>query len=404
MVMEAVPGVGRDTDLPRFCQAHLSSLTRSDQRRWGEVYVQGLVSVPGRKSIRRIADEIVGWRADQCLQQFVNQSTWKWEPVRRSLAQQLAGLIQPRAWVVLEAVFPKNGASSVGVAKQYAPSAGRVLNCQLGLAVLLVGDEASCPVNWRLLLPRCWDQDDPRRARTHLPDTQRHRPRWHHLIDAVDEMMLGWRIAPAPLLVDATGEPHIKAQLRCLDERGLPYVVQVSANTLVPAPAPDQVGRRQVPNIGELAALALRQGANSVVWQTCTDHRGTRVVAAPLPRSLGEPRAGLWRDKPGALQLIAEWPAGKTRPSAVWLTNLSRTRLPDLVDLLNLRRRAAEDLRRLEGDVGLCHFEGRSFQGWHHHVTLASLAHGYKLAREAETLWLGAESAHRPAGSPSRAS
>ncbi|MFD1050963.1 transposase, partial [Kibdelosporangium lantanae] len=99
------------------------------------MYVNGLVSVPGRKSIRKIADLVVGWRAEQSLQQFVNQSTWKWEPVRRSLAYQVNGMIRPRAWAVQEVVFPKNGDSSVGVARQYAPSAKRVLNCQLGLAV-----------------------------------------------------------------------------------------------------------------------------------------------------------------------------------------------------------------------------------------------------------------------------
>ena len=79
-------------------------------------------------------------------------------------------------------------------------------------------------------------------------------------------------------------------------------------------------------------------------------------------------------------QLVAEWPLEGGRPSAIWLTNLKDARLPELLDLITLRARAVEDLRRLESDVGLQHFEGRSFPGWHHHVTLASVAYAYKLA------------------------
>src|SRR6266498_3104451 len=138
MSVEALPVAGID-EISEFCRRHLSSLPRSDQRRWGEVYVRGLISVPGRKSIKRICDHVVGWRADQSLQQFINQSPWRWEPVRCALAHAVSVVVRPRAWVVTEVVFPKHGSSSVGVARQFAPSAGRVLNCQLGLAVSAAG-------------------------------------------------------------------------------------------------------------------------------------------------------------------------------------------------------------------------------------------------------------------------
>ena len=144
-----------DSGLSWFCQGLFASLPRSDQRRWAEVYVRGLIEVQGRKSIRRISDHVLGWRADQCLQQFVNQSPWAWEPVRRGLATQFAATSPPQAWVLEEAVFPKNGDSSVGVAKQYVPSARRTINCQLGMAVLMANETASCPMNWRLVLPHC---------------------------------------------------------------------------------------------------------------------------------------------------------------------------------------------------------------------------------------------------------
>ncbi|MET0133020.1 MAG: transposase [Kibdelosporangium sp.] len=375
----AVPQVGESADLTAYCRLHLSSLARSDQKKWGEVYVRGLVSVPGRKSIRRIADQVVGRRADQALQQFVNQSTWRWEPVRRSLALQAAEIVQPKAWVAMEAVFPKHGASSVGVAKQYAPSAGRVVNCQLGLALFMAGTDASCPVNWRLLLPGCWDTDNPRRARTHLPDTERPRPRWHYLVDAVDQMTLGWNLPAAPLLFDATHEPDLEPRLRSLEERGLQYVVQVAPN----ASASWWAGLRQaggpIPTAGEFAALAARSNTQPLVSQTYTTG-GTRIVAASVPRPEGQS----WftaRANFAPQQLVAIWPAGQPKPKSLWLTNISRARLPELTELISLHSRTADDLRHLEDSVGLQHFEGRSFPGWHHHVTLASMAHAYNLTQ-----------------------
>jgi len=170
-------------DLPEFCRDLFVSFARSDQRRWGEIYVRGLVSLPGRKTIRRISDHVVGWRADQCLQQFVNQSPWRWEPVRRELAVRLSAKLRPKAWVISDMVFPKNGTRSVGVAKQYCGQSGRMLNCQLGVAVMVAGEDGAAAVNWRLRLPATWDDDALRRG-CRLPEDQRHQPRWCHILDA----------------------------------------------------------------------------------------------------------------------------------------------------------------------------------------------------------------------------
>ncbi|HEX6355565.1 IS701 family transposase [Actinophytocola sp.] len=374
-------------DLSGFCRERLSPLTRSDQRRWGEVYIRGLITVPGRKSIRRISDYVVGWRADQCLQQFVNQSTWQWEPVRRNLAEYVTGLVVPKAWVVSEAVFPKNGASSVGVAKQYAPSAGRILNCQLGLTVQLAGDSASCPVNWRLLLPRCWDTDEPRRERAHVPTAQRHRPYWSYLLDAVDEMTVGWDLAPAPVLVDASDQGDVELLLRGLEDRGLRYLVQVAPH-LPARPARPRAPGGRVPSVGELALLAVRPAASTLNWQTRTEARAatTRFVASPVPGEVETPRlvgtaVHRHRHRPPR-HLLVQWTVGRSRPRATWLTNLNVARLPQLIDLVKLSARAGDHLGRMHDDVGLRHFEGRSFRGWHHHVTMSSIAYAYRLGQE----------------------
>ncbi len=164
--------------------------------------MRGLAEVSGRKSVRRISEYVLGRRADQSLQQFVNQSSWAWEPVRQQLAEDAAAILSPSAWVVEEAVMPKNGNSSVGVERQYSQAAGRVLNCQIGLALMVSGQAGAVPVNWRLLLPRSWDSDEIRRSRSRVPDHERHRSRWHFLFDMLDEITLGWGMKPLPVVVD----------------------------------------------------------------------------------------------------------------------------------------------------------------------------------------------------------
>src|SRR2546430_17234179 len=243
-------------DLPtlsELCQSVFLSLPRTAQRRWGEAYVQGLVTVPGRKSIRRISEQVVGACVDQCLQQFVNQSPWKWEPARLRLAQEISSMIQPGAWVIEDIAFPKNGDTSAGVAKQYVPAAGRTMNCQVAVAACLASERGSLPVNWRLMLPAAWDGDADRRRRSHVPDGERHRPRWQHVLNLLDEMIVSWDMTPQAVLVDCQHHPHTEQLLRGLEERRLRYAVRVREDT--PAfRAPAQNGRT-VP-VAELARMA----------------------------------------------------------------------------------------------------------------------------------------------------
>ncbi|WP_226899856.1 IS701 family transposase [Nonomuraea phyllanthi] len=345
----------REIWLSPFCADLFSSFLRSDQRRWGEVYVQGLVSVPGRKSIRRISTQVVGRPVDQCLQQFINQSPWDWTPVRQRLAQLLVEAIRPKAWVLEEVVFPKNGTKSVGVARQFVRSAGRLVNCQLGLAVVMVGDDGGCPVNWRLLLPRTWDDDDGLRNRTRVPAHEHSRPHWRHLLQAVDEMVADWGLPPAPIVVDGRAMPGVEPLIAGLAERGLPYLVRVSPGTMPALPAanfglnPRAVPEQARPRLHVLQAAQPGQ-QNGQAPQNGQGHR--------------------WYPRSGA--------------RAMWLTDLGRHRVPDLAGLVRLRNRAASVLASVATESGLQHFEGRSFQGWHHHVTLVSVAHAYRLLRGLE--------------------
>src|SRR3954447_3095301 len=159
---------------------------RSEQRRWARVYVRGLMLEGRRKSIEPMADRLADGD-EQGLQQFVNQSPWRWEIVRANLARRMVCEISPEAWIVDDTGFVKKGRWSVGVARQYSGTLGRVDNCQVGVSLNAASDAASCPINWRLFLPDEWDRDPERRARAHVPADVRHREKWRLALDMIDE-------------------------------------------------------------------------------------------------------------------------------------------------------------------------------------------------------------------------
>jgi SRSO17 transposase len=373
-------------EVSSFCEELFASFSRADQRRWGEVYLRGLLSGPGRKSIRRISDQIVGRQADQSLQQFVNQSPWRWDAVRSTLAH-LTSIIRPQAWLVQEAIFPKNGNNSVGVARQYAPSAGRTLNCQLGLAVILANGVDRCVANWRLMLPRSWDDDPDRRMRARIPVEVRHRSHGQYVLDAVDEMSLDWKLRPAPIVLDA-GSQDAPLLLRGLAARRLPYLVRVPGHTPV-LPSRSEPGPARLSTAAELADLSVsrrhvmlrvnnRSGYVSSgtkysllsICDICAQSQSVHVATTCAHRA--------------TRKVLAQWswhPTGSDL-TGVWLTNLTTATLTQLVDLVELSPRTQrEDMVSLRDDFGLLDFEGRSYTGWHHHVTLVSAAHAYRMLR-----------------------
>lgn len=384
-VTRPVPPNG--VELTELCNSLFWCFSRSDQRRWAEVYVRGLVTVPGRKSIRRIAEEIIGYRTDQSLQQFLNQSPWSAAAVRCNLAHRVSSALGPRAWVLNEVAIPKYGDRSVAVARQYAHSLGRTANCQLGIVASLATEQGGCPVNWRLALPRSWE-DDERRARAHVPDDERPQPWWRYALDLVDEMAGDWALPQTPVIVDGRHDLQVEPLLRGLDERKVRYAVQVAGGALARPggvrPAALPAGTRPLP-VAEVAAAVPRMRRATVAWWDGAQDKIERSQFAVVPIA-GEQEVygiGPGRTYRSPRRIVAEWPTGQTRPSGLWITNLNTARLPDLVTLLRMRDQVDVDMRRLAEESGLRDFEGRSFQGWHHHVTLVSVAHAYRLLHEA---------------------
>ena len=209
-------------------------MARKDQRRWGEVYVRGLMLDGKRKSIEPMAARLADGD-EQCLQQFVNQSPWDEVAVRRALARRMSRELSPEGGVIDDTGFPKFEKMSVAVARQYSGALGKVGNCQIGVSVNACSDEASCPLDWRLFIPKEWDADSEfnqdRRAKAKLPEDAHHVEKWRLALEMIDELR-GWGIEPPVVLGDgAYGD--ITEFRSGLQQRGLSYVLDVKGATSV---------------------------------------------------------------------------------------------------------------------------------------------------------------------------
>src|SRR3972149_2158481 len=142
--------------LKGFLDEMLVSLGRLERRRWGDVYVRGLLSTSGRKATASMAARVSDGNV-QAMQQFIGQSRWPWEPVREGLALRMAEALDPAAaWVVDDPGFPKKGTHSVGVARQYSGTLGKIGNCQVAVSLHYATDDAAVPLDFSLYLPEEW--------------------------------------------------------------------------------------------------------------------------------------------------------------------------------------------------------------------------------------------------------
>jgi SRSO17 transposase len=384
--------------LEEFAAEMFAPLARRDQRDKGATYVRGLLLDGRRKSMQPMAERL--GVDEQGLQQFITSSTWAVEPVRQRLARRAIGVIAPEAWVVDDTGFPKDGTASPGVARQYSGSLGKVGNCQVGVSICAVTDFASCPLNWRLFLPPGWDDREAatpqdaaairsRRARAAIADEQRHRAKWRLALDMLDELA-GEGLAPPVVVADAGYGNN--ADFRAgIDARGWCYIVAVNGDlTAFPAEAVPQVkpysgrGRHPLPRyrtrpVGLRAHVlaAGRDAVRQVTWRTGSRGPMTSSFLALRVRPAGRRPTGR-RAADGSLPavwLLAEWPTEAAEPTDYWLASLPEdTPLAELVRLAKIRWRIEHDYRELKTGLGLDHFEGRTWAGWHRHVTLVTAA------------------------------
>jgi SRSO17 transposase len=392
-------------DLTEYTADVFASLTRAGWQERAGWYLHGLMLDGRRKSIQPMAARLDGAVHEQALNHFVTNSPWPVEPVRSRIAELVDEAVAAHAWAIDDTGLLKCGTASPCVARQYTGTAGKVTNCQIAVSVSMVTDTASCPVDWRLFVPESWDPGSPkasldvheRRHKVGIGEDIGHREKWRLALDMIDELM-SWRRRP-PLIVADCGYGDNAEFRHELAVRALAYVVQVSGDlNAYPIEARrttvthGRVGRPSVPRYRDpestLAKLVMAAGsgaARRITWRQGSRRRGGRPqmmssrFAVLRVRPAGRVLRGLYRgqDLPEAW-LIAEWPRGAAEPVKYWLSNLS-DRIPKrtLVRWAKLRWRIEHDYREVKTGLGLDHYEGRTWQGWHHHVTLVSAAHAF---------------------------
>ncbi|MEU1806366.1 transposase [Streptomyces sp. NPDC019937] len=355
--------------LASFAQDVFAGLPRADQRRWAGVYLQGLLTASGKKSIRQLAAAVGDPSAAPALQQFVNASPWDWNPVRSALLRHAERRAATRAWTVGLVVIPKRGELSVGVHRRFVPALGRTVNCQAGVGIFLAGDDGPLPVDWRMLLSGRWSEDEELRSRTRIPAAVRGQS-WSAQVLSLIEALAARTPAAPPIVLDMTHDQQAGAFARALVRRRYDAVLAVPSTTpLVPV---GQDGEAPDPAATPVPAGALLAGRAPVVAAVQADggrgRRSGRLVTRTV-RLSGVPL------EHSVCRLFAHWPPEARTPSRIWLTNLVRTTPEELLALTRAQEDTTAAVDRLT-EFGLSAFEGRSYPGWHHHLTLVCCSPG----------------------------
>jgi SRSO17 transposase len=395
--------VGVPADLPSVVARRLEvfgslvlagAMNRPVQRRNGGVYLRGLIEQGARKSLEPMVERLGGDADYQSLQQFLADSPWDPAIVVRAVAERVTPAIGVEAWVLDDTGFPKDGKDSPGVKRQYSGTLGKIGNCQIGVSVHAVGSKGTVPLGWALYLPRDWCDDPERRRKAKIPDEVEFKTKPELGVELI-ERAAGWKVPEAPVLGDcAYGD---KTELRArLDAAGREYVLSVSADTTVFAPdtvfevpEPREQGRqgrqktRSRPDRKPEAISGLIAGLDGGQFQTITFRDGPDGTPMTSRFCCLRVRAGNDWEKatpspPREEWLIAEWADGREKPTDYWLSNLPAYTTPEqLARLARLRWKIELDYKQLKGELGLDHYEGRSWLGWYHHTALVTAAHGF---------------------------
>jgi len=374
--------------LKGFLDEMLVTLGRSERRQWGDVYVRGLLATGGRKATASMAARVSDGNV-QAMQQFIGQSPWPCDPLRKGLALRLVEALHPvAAWVVDDTGFPKKGPHSVGVARQYSGTLGKIGNCQVAVSLHYATDDAAVPLDFALYLPEEWLEEE-RRQKACIPKDVTFQPKWALALVLIDRA-LAWEV-PRGVIVADVGYGNTTEFRTGLAERKLLFAVGVQNTTAVwvdssnlgnPSRGHRGRPRRKPLEVGAPMSVAeVSQSWPQERWQRVTWREGTkgpmtsRFAAARVLPSHSYQHGG---PKEETLWLLAEWPEDEAAPTKFWLANLpGDTSLLSLVRLAKIRWWIEQGYQQLKDELGLDHYEGRSWQGWNHHVTMTMLAFGF---------------------------
>jgi SRSO17 transposase len=392
----------------RFMTPVVASLGRSERRRAAMHYVEGLLMPGQRKSIEPMAARL-GIDA-QSLQQLVSSSPWSDEALWRALRQEVIPHLEPlEAWVVDESGWLKQGRHSVGVSHQYCGAVGKQANCQVSVEVVVSDGGVAAPIAGRLYLPQNWAEDGKRRAEVGVPAEVQFQTK-PELPLALLRQAQADGVPPAPILGDSVygDSPDFREGVRQL---GMEFMLQVTPTHKAWTQAvPTQRKRTRhyavetVPPAQTLTAIML--GLPPQQWKNCSwkaaDGQTRRTRLAWCEVHL-QHRLRQGKEELEKVWLVVDWPNGDKEPYHYYLAHFHRP--PGRARCLKLSRsrwHVEQYFQRSKDDLGLDHFEGRSWRGFHHHLVLSALAYLFILTqylRAKKNFWcdVGTDPASDPA-------
>jgi SRSO17 transposase len=365
-------------------------------------YCTGLLLPGDRKSVEpmaaRIAPDEVGAK-HQSLHHFVAKAPWDeaelLSAVRTFVLPKIEKDAPIRAWIIDDTGIAKKGKHSVGVARQYCGQLGKQDNCQVAVTLSAASDLASLPVALRLYLPEPWANDKARRAKAGIPDGIEFQTKPRIALDQVRQAIADG-VPKGVALADA-GYGNDTAFRNGLTDLGLEYVVGVQGSMTVwapgtqPLPARTWSGRgrrtkllRRTSNVKPVKVSELAKSLPRRAWKTVRWREGTKgdLVSRFAHLRIRPSHRDYWRAEPWPEEwLLIEWPEGEEAPAKYWLSTLpAGTPIATLVDTAKLRWRIERDFQDLKQEIGLDHYEGRGWRGFHHHAALSIAAYGFLVA------------------------
>ena len=367
-----------------------------------ESYCTGLLLPGERKSVEPMAARLAPddvQRLHQSLHHFVANAPWSDEALLERVRHFVLPVMKRNgsvvAWIVDDTGFVKKGTHSVGVVRQYCGQVGKQENCRVAVSLSVATEQASLPIAWRLYLPEVWAKDRKRRKEAGIPEEISFATKPTIALQQIRQAIED-EVTPAPVLADAAYGND--SQFReGLTELGLEYVVGVQGSATVwrpgeaPLPAKRWKGwgrppkllrrdkRHQPISVKQLAESLAASFWASVSWREGSKQRLRSRLAALRVRMA---HRDYWRSElPAEEWLLIEWPTGENEPTKYWLSTLpADSKLVDLVKLAKHRWIMERDYEELKQELGLGHYEGRGWGGFHHHGTLCIAAYGFLVA------------------------
>lgn len=387
---------GLEARFDKYCDTIVSALMHEDREEPARWYIKGLMLPGERKSVEPMAARVQPQSvrsAHQSMHHLVADAPWSDEAVLSAVAAQVLPRLvrddEPVRWIVDDTGFPKKGTHSVGVARQYCGQTGKQDNCRVAVSLSLATPEGSLPVGYQLYLPQEWTDDPARCRKAGVPEDVAFQTKPALAIRQIEAALAAGHPRGVVLADAAYGDETRWRET--LAGYGLTYAVGVRPATTVwwgdhqplSEPAPKRGAGRAPRTLRRdalhqpIAVEAVARTLPAKRWRIVTWRQG---VSQPLSSRFARVRVrAAHRDVPRDEEwLMIEWPSGAEEPAHYWLSNLpGNTPWQPMVDTVMGRWRIERDYEELKQELGLGHYEGRNWRGFHHHASLCIAAYGF---------------------------